>query len=358
MADWSSLPFDLVCRVGDCLLATDDVDYFMDLRAVCRNWRSATDDPKTSPADPRFHPQQWVMLDEHKAGRSSGDDTFRLFLNTTTGRFLRKELPRLGNYYFITSTGGLLILADKSSPHAARIVNPFTASSVCFMAPVPASVLRATAYLQVGASPTLVLGLASAFQFGTAATGYSAEPNAERFAPVEYNVLDKVGSIWRTANQQTIALLSSIIFSFPSELYPYPRYYFVESGGEMLLIRHQRPSRSMEVFKVDAERMVVEPTRRLGSRALFLGKRCLSVDADNIPSIDGNRIFYVDTDQHGAAAIYMYDLANENDERISDFILGFGIVDRSPPFSLIQLLVRYCTDTPWSELVYERRDRQ
>jgi hypothetical protein len=36
MADWSSLPADLVNRIAERLLATDDLDYYMDLRAVCR----------------------------------------------------------------------------------------------------------------------------------------------------------------------------------------------------------------------------------------------------------------------------------------------------------------------------------
>lgn len=48
-ADWSSLPSDLVRRIADCFLDTNDVDWYMDLRAVCHSWRSATDDPKKNP---------------------------------------------------------------------------------------------------------------------------------------------------------------------------------------------------------------------------------------------------------------------------------------------------------------------
>jgi hypothetical protein len=35
--DWSSLPGDLINRVAERLLATDDLDYSMDFRAVCRS---------------------------------------------------------------------------------------------------------------------------------------------------------------------------------------------------------------------------------------------------------------------------------------------------------------------------------
>jgi hypothetical protein len=60
MADWSSLPADLVNRIADRILSTDDIDYYMDLRAVCSGWRSSTADPKSSPLDPRFRPRQWA----------------------------------------------------------------------------------------------------------------------------------------------------------------------------------------------------------------------------------------------------------------------------------------------------------
>ena len=78
MADWSSLPGDLIIRIADRLLATDDLDYYMDLRAVCRGWRSSTADPKNDSR--RFRPRQWVMLDEvHKS-----DACF--YVNPATGR--------------------------------------------------------------------------------------------------------------------------------------------------------------------------------------------------------------------------------------------------------------------------------
>nr|TKW35184.1 hypothetical protein SEVIR_2G355200v2 [Setaria viridis] len=146
---WSSLPADLMNCVADRLLATNDLDYYVDLRAVCHGWRSSTTDPKTSHDDERFHPTRWIVLDNLS---SESDDT-RLFVNASTGRFLR-------NYHFVTSTtGGFLVLAEREPPHAARVLNPFTGTLTRFKAPMPealymvADVLAAGEMLRVYRSP-------------------------------------------------------------------------------------------------------------------------------------------------------------------------------------------------------------
>lgn len=41
---WSSLPGELVRHVADTFLATNDIDYYMNLHAVCHNWRDSTED--------------------------------------------------------------------------------------------------------------------------------------------------------------------------------------------------------------------------------------------------------------------------------------------------------------------------
>ena len=79
-SDWSSLPSDLVNRVADCLLVTHDVDYYMDFRAVCSAWRSATADTKNSP-DPRFRPNRWIVIDEVSYSLDAERRT-RLLVNT------------------------------------------------------------------------------------------------------------------------------------------------------------------------------------------------------------------------------------------------------------------------------------
>ncbi|GJN38515.1 hypothetical protein PR202_gb27565 [Eleusine coracana subsp. coracana] len=123
VADWASLPVDLIGRIADRFLATEDLDHYMDFRAVCSSWRSATADPKADPRDPRFRPRRWAMLDE--VHRSDA----RLFVNLDTGRFLRKDLPLLSSRFYLVASaaGGLIVLAERTAPHAARILNPFTA---------------------------------------------------------------------------------------------------------------------------------------------------------------------------------------------------------------------------------------
>ena len=116
--DWSSLPAELLDRIAECFLGTSDLDYYMDFRAVCHSWRSATVDPKSSP-DPRFRPRHWVIVDRHYG---STDNTY-LWVNTATGRFVPKELPLLRGYCGYTTTpDGLLILSDNKPPDRKSVV--------------------------------------------------------------------------------------------------------------------------------------------------------------------------------------------------------------------------------------------
>ncbi|XP_047053800.1 uncharacterized protein LOC124660046 [Lolium rigidum] len=149
-ADWSSLPSDLVNRIAGCLLATNDVDYYMDFRAVCSTWRSATTDTKNNP-DKRFHPSRWVVIDE--VSSVDVEDRTRLLVNTATGRVLRKDLPMLRKYYIIVTTGGFFVLADKKPPHATRVLNPLTGYLLRFMAPMVTEKVAAAAAV---AGPTLI----------------------------------------------------------------------------------------------------------------------------------------------------------------------------------------------------------
>jgi hypothetical protein len=133
-------------------------------------------------------------------------DGGRLFLNIETGRFLHKELPGLADYYFVTSTGGLLVLAKRTPPHAVRVVNPLATSCIKFKAPMPDSLLQATAYLRVaGAIPTLVL------EHPSGDMAYSAQPDDEHFSEVNFNQLDKANIIWGIRDGTVDDLLGRII---------------------------------------------------------------------------------------------------------------------------------------------------
>ncbi|KAI5002995.1 hypothetical protein ZWY2020_027645 [Hordeum vulgare] len=89
-AGWSALPPDLVRRVADSLLATNDLDCYMHLHAASLRWRAATEGPKakgSSRSDCRFEPCRWILLDE--AFQSKGEEM--LLVNTDTSRFLRRR---------------------------------------------------------------------------------------------------------------------------------------------------------------------------------------------------------------------------------------------------------------------------
>ncbi|XP_073357025.1 uncharacterized protein [Aegilops tauschii subsp. strangulata] len=128
MADWPSLPPELIRRIADCILDTNDLDCYVDFRAVCPTWRSATDDPKNS-SELRFRPHRWIIIDEVFESHS------RLLVNTVSGLVVRKDLPLLGSYFVVATThGGFFVLGKKEPPHAAVVLNPFTGHMIRFKA--------------------------------------------------------------------------------------------------------------------------------------------------------------------------------------------------------------------------------
>ena len=101
---WSSLPYELIRRVADIFLCTNDIGYYMDLYAVCHDWHNSTDDPCIMLLDPCFHPLGWVLL-EAPSIDGNGIRRHCTFVNVNTGRFLMKEfpIPRLSQYIGSTS---------------------------------------------------------------------------------------------------------------------------------------------------------------------------------------------------------------------------------------------------------------
>lgn len=275
MAGWSSLPADLINRIADRLLATDDLDYYMDLRAVCRGWRSSTADPKSSPRDPRFRPRQWAMLDEvHQSDA-------RLFVNASTGRFVLKDLPLLRRYFVVAgAAGGSVVLAERTAPHAARVLNPFTGAMVSFEAPVP-SEGKVAAHV-IGSSPTLVLLSDHSI--------YRAHPDSKSFAERKEEDFDfppvriavKVGIYAAAREDASLGSLLVLVATKIMELAAKPfaecfpgaeaqavnRCFLVESAGEMLIVLKMPHRVEVYKFKMDTGSYLLERVKNLGSRAL------------------------------------------------------------------------------------------
>ncbi|KAL6853917.1 hypothetical protein ACP4OV_019946 [Aristida adscensionis] len=349
--DWSSLPADVANNIAGRFLATNDLDWYMAFRAVCHHWRAATADPKTG-HDPRFRPTRWIMLDEPEDD-STNDD--RLFVNTTTGRFLRRSLPLLRDYHVIsTTTGGFVVLADRASPHAARVLNPFTGSLVRFLTAMPPTKLQVTAAV-VGSLPTLVLVSVSCNM------AYWADPQSESFRvqmmPVRCPACADPMAIVAGSKAGSFVNLSGSGDS---------RRYVVEAAdGEVFGVLKQW--HHIDVFRIDSAGNITERVKNIGSRALFIGIRCL-VDADVFPTIDANCVYFQLTDV-GTTAFFPWSGCHivkyrleieEGEEELELVALGIDYADKScyrrmRPFTILQLVSNYTMDIPCHRLVRRKK---
>jgi hypothetical protein len=148
---WASLPPELIRHIADFFLETNDIDYYMDFRAVCGDWRRATDDP-TNSWDKRFQPSQWIIF------LPNYDSTIRVFMNTATGRFLRRDMPLLTKYFQDRATSSsYLVLMDVFHPNGLRVLNPFTGHLVLFATSRAFSKRTYHATAIIGSPPTLTL---------------------------------------------------------------------------------------------------------------------------------------------------------------------------------------------------------
>ncbi|XP_037408203.1 uncharacterized protein LOC119270307 [Triticum dicoccoides] len=371
-AGWSDLAPDLVRRVADSLVAANDLDCYMDFRAVCSVWRAATDDPRSDPFDPRFRPRRWVILDD-------GDDL--LLLNAATGRFLRKRIPLLRRYHVLAATpGGFFVLADRHPSRAACVFNPLTGVLIRFAAPVPTKKVAAASVVFGPSSwPTLTLNLLC----DSPSKSYSATPDMESFEekelqlPIDCHISLKAvrGGVYADGGGAAQGFRHGVsvifdIFDLIQSLHVHPsmfyaedlpvaghandhtRFFIVEFGGEVLIVI--KLQRRVKVFKMDVSSIV--PVESIGSHAIFIGHhRCLAVDTDKFPSVESNCVYYVER-LGSSAHICMYNLKDEKDERISagdvDFVKlhELFVLAAHRPFTIIQLLSSYTINVRDSQL--------
>uniref|UniRef100_A0ACD5U381 Uncharacterized protein n=1 Tax=Avena sativa TaxID=4498 RepID=A0ACD5U381_AVESA len=372
-ADWSSLPAELLSRIAECFLATSDLDYYMDFRAVCHSWRSATEDPKSSP-DPHFRPRHWVIIDRH----FGGDKTY-LWVNTATGRFVPKELPLLRHYWGSSTTpDGLLILYDNEAPCAISLLNAFTGYRIRFVAPPPESgQIMESAALVSGSPPTLVfscrkMDIDDDFVLQeTDRKVYTAYPDSESFsvyeerhacplirlalrgiytngelgsvAPFPVEGAEKIFDLMRFYNAEPDessddedTLMSDEIAAFKFLIGYDNRCYLVGSAGEILIIFKLKGS--MEVYRMDTDSYILERVKNIGNRAIFLSGncKCISVNPDKFPSIEANCIYYIKSLDYSGDYICKYNLRSRRGEKISRD-MGRG----SRPYTIIQHLSSY-----------------
>jgi hypothetical protein len=361
MADWSSLPADLLTHIANCLLATNDVDCYMDFRAVCTYWRSATDDP-TNSSELHFRPRRWIIIDEVFESDS------RLMVNTVSGRVVRKDLPLLRRFLVVATThGGFFVLADREPPHAACVLNPLTGHLIRFVAPMPP--YRRFAAAVTGSSHTLFLLCLCCFE-----PQHMADPTSERFtwygdrvSTYYMNRMAVEGGMYADGEHQgsVLAPINSVVADkigrleelLAPEFYlmTVDHYFLVEFVGEVFVVfrlQHRR-----KVFKVDLGRDVLEPVASLGNLTIFEGDyRCFAVDADKFPSVKANCVYYTEV-TFSSVGIYMYDLKDEKEERICAPICALHPKFAYPPFGIIQLLSSYTNNVRLSQLVTQKWHR-
>ncbi|VAH68690.1 unnamed protein product [Triticum turgidum subsp. durum] len=354
-ADWSSLPYDIVGHIADSFLATNDLDWYMDLRAVCHNWCSATDDPRNSISDSRFRPRLWIVLDE-----VFESDTRRLLVNTATGRFLHKELPLLRDYYVVTtSPHGLFVLADRSPPHAACVFNPLTGEIIRFTA---ATVL--TLYCHSCCKMYYMTSPHSSFDtldLECALLVYSFFRRAAGAGLVcpWWDLLRTTGmalKIYEVGQSLCVDLLK-FFSDDPTEmgLANDARCFPMEFRGQKLVaIKGQH---FFQVLRFESGELLY--VKSILNHAIFIGHhRCLVVDADMFPLIEANCIYY--TEHHGSSAhIWKYNIKDRKAERISeaaDFVKRdkHFLLIGNRPFTIVQLLSSYTISIRDSELALQQ----
>nr|BAJ84954.1 predicted protein [Hordeum vulgare subsp. vulgare]BAJ90810.1 predicted protein [Hordeum vulgare subsp. vulgare] len=373
-AGWSTLPDDLVRRIADSFLVNNDLDYYMSVRGVCPSWRAATDDPSSDTRDPRFHPRGWVVLDEDFQG-----DGRRVLLNTLTGRFLRKKLPVLLDYYVMGTSGGFFVLADKSPPHTAHVFNPLTCCMVRFAAPVPHMVVLS----EVDSSLGLALFCDSSRRI------YRAAPDSESFVavktkskkPAVYDCFRKaaVGGVYAEISGLKSTILAEMIAFLPMFMRigaqmqnrgleninfsddPHTDVKDIQSSlvvlsGQMLLVSGAPVP---FVSQVDMDAATLHPLRSIGRFAIFISnRRCLAVDTDMFPSIEANCVYFIQL-LGSSAYICKSNIEDRKVQRISenpDFVKQGKrfVLIACRPVTVIQLLSSYTINIPDSQLAWQQ----
>uniref|UniRef100_A0ACD5XG86 Uncharacterized protein n=1 Tax=Avena sativa TaxID=4498 RepID=A0ACD5XG86_AVESA len=354
MRDWSSLAPDLIRHVSDLLLAPSNIESYLDMQAVCSGWRSAmADSSPHGAADLRFCPRHWVMLQD-----DGGDDQGRLFVNVSTGRFFRHRIPAVRGHALVGASDGLLVLAEIQSPHRCRVFNPLTGQMLRFAAPIPILGESGTVAVAAGSDPMLLLASSGAVD-GRAETAWFADPAGDYFfgraagsarhviaATVAYagqiymaytdgSVSRRVGSSAQHGHDELV-IIAAAVTKPADQSTVIEAVFLVESAGDLLLVLRQRYF--LGVFKVDVERKALEPVTSIGGRALFLGRRCLSVAADRFPTLEGDCLYF-------ASPLYSQKLSAQS---ILRFKIGgdWEWLVSSNLLSIASVFLAYCLHLP------------
>ncbi|CAM0952884.1 unnamed protein product [Alopecurus aequalis] len=361
--DWSSLAPDLLVCICDTFLAAGDIDCYVAIRAVCSTWRATIVNPRGP--DPRFHPRGWAMLGSLDRDAAGEPDRRRLFLNVNTGRFMWKDMPMLQGHaahacLAADDTNGLLVVRA-ASDDGVCVLNRFTGHMVSHP---PSWVSLATRTLKVavdGSRTSLLYAWNSCHAVGKCKpflTGlsvfehYYSSTALVTFQGCAYQV-DEKGTICRVVQEERdhstpqrpmmpVPYVGKVLMGY--DIYPAPlQTFLVDNAGEVLLVRIDtfEGDGDAQIFRVNLEDKALHAVTSIGSRAILLGNRCLSVDARNLPGIESNCIYYVGGDCSETRTICIYRLEDRSHEELFEPLTNETRLAPALPLSVVEVLMDY-----------------
>nr|CAB3480024.1 unnamed protein product [Digitaria exilis] len=317
-ADWANVGEGPAGLIAERLLAAGDIADYISFRAVCRQWRICSTDPRAHGIlDTRFLPRQWIMLREEEE-ESEASPHRRRFLNTSTGCTRRLDLPELdGQDVFGPTTEGLLVLLDTDTC-VLRLLNPLTRH----MADLPSTSnlvtledLRHASCMKnlfqiCGAG--LADDLTIAVHFRNIKRIAITKPGDAHWTVVDrgswflpamsfegrfYCATTKAVMMVETssADHQPPRLVTAAKLTRPFSRMMEDTVHLVDIDGKLILVDRKcngNDHRKFEVYQVDLVAREMVPVRGLGGRAVFIGKQlALSVSPSVFPSVCADAIY-------------------------------------------------------------------
>jgi len=323
--DWANLGDGPAGLIAELALANDVADYVR-FRAVCRPWRRCSVDPRSQGSlDSRFLPRQWIMLDKSHSGPRC-----RRFLNVSTGKCIRTDLPELAEHMLLTLTPEGLLLLLHEHTLVVRLLNPLT-RQLTDLPPVTGLLTeedqqawRSGCPLEdmlrvVGAGLAGASTVAVCFRWPTALA--VSRPGDENWTVADDRDID---SALACAGHFYCAIRSSVMVLDTNDLDQQPprlrlvatagsmpfcffrishSLHLVDNAGELMLVHRKlgqdtdaqggdKYKRNYQLFRVDLEAGALVPAKDFRGRAVFMSsRRTISVSVGAFSSVSADTLY-------------------------------------------------------------------
>lgn len=352
MSRWQSAPADIICDIGECLLDSNGHDSYVAMRYVCSFWRDAISSYQRLFV--RAH--RWIVLEE--ISEFSDCTVYRVLVNLSTGRMVKRRIPLLNDHVYVGSSDGLLILVAKNEPYFVKLWEPFTGYLVQFAAGIihqqPSHLAVETRgvprlfYAPGGVRSPRVM--CCDVNIGNLEVRFGDMP-VER---VESMTAYKSDVFVLFHNRRLFKITGTghemhgefILIHEAPELAPsaMTQYLVVSGGGKLLIV--VIGIAEILIFCVDVELRTAVRIYNIGSQALFLSHaRCIAVNAENFPTVRENCVYQACISGHsGPCGIYEFSLTWPRKCKIyhQSFVNDVTYALRGRPLSMWQVLIHYC----------------